>query len=256
MYQLLSYIKFLFKATNHHGVHSPFVFNFVTKCLYDKTKHPEYHKIETYRNTLKKSRDVLDIVDLGAGSRVLDTQKRAVKAMVNTSSSSVKESEVLFRVARYFNFETILELGTSLGMGTYALALGNSNSQVITIDGCSNTSTYAQSLFSTFEMKQIETIIGSFSEIIPDLDQESFDCIYFDGHHDKAATIEYFEMLLPKAHNHSIFIFDDIYWSRGMTEAWEFIKAHNAVNVTVDTFHLGFVFFRKEQAKEHFRIRL
>jgi hypothetical protein len=41
-----------------------------------------------------------------------------------------------------------------------------------------------------------------------------------------------------------------------MTEAWQYIKNHESVSVTVDCFHLGFVFFRKEQAKEHFKIRL
>lgn len=37
-YKLISYLKFLIKSTNEHGVHSPFVFNFVTKCLYSKEK--------------------------------------------------------------------------------------------------------------------------------------------------------------------------------------------------------------------------
>ena len=68
--------------------------------------------------------------------------------------------------------------------------------------------------------------------------------------------MHYFEALLPKATNDTVFIFDDIYWSKGMTEAWETIKQHPKVTVTVDTFFWGFVFFRKEQAKEHFTIRL
>ena len=63
-------------------------------------------------------------------------------------------------------------------------------------------------------------------------------------------------MLLPTAHNDSLFIFDDIYWSKGMTEAWEIIKEHPQVTVTVDLFNWGLVFFRKEQAKEHFKIRV
>jgi predicted O-methyltransferase YrrM len=80
--------------------------------------------------------------------------------------------------------------------------------------------------------------------------------IFFDGHHNKEATIQYFELLLPKAHNDSVFVFDDIYWSQEMTEAWEYIKNHSSVSVTVDCFYLGLVFFRKEQVKEHFKIRM
>jgi hypothetical protein len=40
-----------------------------------------------------------------------------------------------------------------------------------------------------------------------------------------------------------------------MTEAWETIKKHPQVTVTIDTFYWGIVFFRKAQAKEHFTIR-
>lgn len=252
MYQILSYIKFLFSATNQHGVHSPFVYDFVTKCLYDKTNYSAYNKLKNYRHILKSSKVELQITDLGEGSKTLDSNKRNVSAMVKTSSSSKKEAELLFRVSKYFKFNTILELGTSLGMGTYGFALGNKNAYITTIEGCKNTSDFTKSNF----IENITFENGSFAEIIPTLNQKSFDCIYFDGHHNKDATIQYFETLLPKAHNDSVFIFDDIYWSKGMTEAWNYIKSHQAVTVTVDGFHLGFVFFRKEQAKEHFKIRL
>ena len=63
-------------------------------------------------------------------------------------------------------------------------------------------------------------------------------------------------MQLPLAHNDSVFIFDDIHWSKGMEEAWEEIKAHPRVRVTIDSFFWGIVFFRQEQEKEHFTIRL
>lgn len=35
---LLKYIYFLAKSTNQHGVHSPFVYDFITKCLYSRKK--------------------------------------------------------------------------------------------------------------------------------------------------------------------------------------------------------------------------
>ena len=86
--------------------------------------------------------------------------------------------------------------------------------------------------------------------------QTSFDLIYFDGHHTKEATLKYFKQLLPTAHNDTVFVFDDIHWSAEMEEAWGEIKWHPEVRVTIDTFFLGLVFFRKEQAKQHFTIRL
>ena len=256
MYQIIKYIKFLLKSTNQHGVHSPFVYQFVTKCLYDKKKYDAYKKLQNYRKTLKTSKATLQITDLGEGSKVLDSKKRNVSDMVKASSSSKKESKLLFRVAQYFKFKSVLELGTSLGMGTYAFALAKPSSKITTIEGCPNTSNFTQTQFKALNISNVNFKIGAFSSEIEKLDETYFDCIYFDGHHNKAATIQYFEALLLKAHNDSIFIFDDIYWSKEMTEAWDYIKAHKAVTVTVDCFYLGFVFFRKEQAKEHFRIRL
>ena len=99
-------------------------------------------------------------------------------------------------------------------------------------------------------------LVGDFSKVIPTLASTNYDLIFFDGNHNKEATLKYFNQLLPKAHNNSIFIFDDIYWSKGMTEAWEEIKQHEKVTVSIDTFFWGIIFFRKEQAKEHFTIRV
>jgi len=256
VYQIKAYIKFLSKASNQHGVHSPFIYNFVTKCLYNKTKFDAYKKLKQYKKELLQSNTVLQITDLGEGSKVLDDNQRNVGKMAKTSSSSKKDSELLYRLSDYFKFKTVLELGTSLGMGTYALSLANPTSKIITIEGCPNTSRFAQSQLKKHDIGNVEFLIGNFSNTIPTLQNNNFDFIFFDGHHNKEATIQYFEALLPKTHNETVFVFDDIYWSEGMTEAWEYIKNHNAVTVTVDVFHLGFVFFRKEQAKEHFKIRL
>jgi hypothetical protein len=67
--------------------------------------------------------------------------------------------------------------------------------------------------------------------------------------------LEYFELLIPTITNDSVWIFDDIHWSKDMEEAWEIIKNHPKVTVTIDTFQWGIVFFRSEQLKEHFVIR-
>ena len=256
MYQIKAYIKFLTKASNQHGVHSPFVYDFVTKCLYNKTKHDAFTKLKNYRDELRNSNTILQVTDLGEGSRVLDANQRKVSKMVKTSSSSKKDAELLYRVSKYFEFKNTLELGTSLGVGTYAIALANPNSQITTIEGCPNTSNFTQNLLQNLGIKNVKFEIGNFTDKIPNLKENNYDFIFFDGHHNKDATLQYFEALLPTIHNETVFVFDDIYWSKGMTEAWEFIKKHNSVKVTVDCFNLGFVFFRKEQVKEHFKIRM
>lgn len=88
-----------------------------------------------------------------------------------------------------------------------------------------------------------------------DANPSRYDLIYFNNHQ-KEKTLIHFENLLQTTHNESVFIFDGIYESDGMTEIWKTIKHHSQVTVTVDVFYLGLVFFRKEQIKEHFTIRV
>jgi len=255
-YQIIQYIKFLFKSTNQHGVHSPFIYDLVTKCFYNKTKYEDYSKINDYRKRLKNSNHKLNIRDFGAGSRTFKTQSRQVSDIVKHVSISKKNAKLLYRVINYFKPKSILELGTSLGLSTQTLSLGSPESKITTIEGCPQISEYTKTNFNNLRLDNVELITDHFDIVIKKLKTNKYDLIFFDGNHQKQATLAYFESLLETANNDSIFVFDDIYWSKGMTEAWETIKQHPKVTVTIDTFYWGFVFFRKEQAKEHFIIRV
>lgn len=47
VYRIWTYLSFLFRSTNQHGVHSPFVYQYLTKCLYKSSKHrgSRVHKV-------------------------------------------------------------------------------------------------------------------------------------------------------------------------------------------------------------------
>lgn len=256
MFQIIEYITFLFKSTNQHGVHSPFVYDLVTKCFYDKTQYDAYAQLSEYRSSLLSNDQVIDITDFGSGSRVFKSNSRAVKAIAKTSGTTVKRAELLYRIAHYFQPEQTLELGTSLGIATQAMALGNEKNNMLSIEGCPNSAEIAQQQLSNFNVNNVTIKTGSFETFLPKLKDNTYDLIFFDGNHNKTATLHYFNELLNTVHNDSVFIFDDIHWSKDMADAWDTIKAHPKVTVTIDTFFWGFVFFRKEQAKENFVIRL
>ncbi len=255
MYQLKQYIKFLLKSTNQHGVHSPFVYNLVTQCFYDKKKHEAYRAILNYKKELLNSSEKLAVTDLGAGSRVSKGKMRKVSEMAKNAGSTNHRAKLLFRMVQYFEPNSILEMGTSLGIATHAMALGNPDAKIISIEGCPNISKFTNEQLEKDGVKNVSVVTGDISEAIKKLKTISFDLVFFDANHQKEATLHYFETLLQTAHNDSVFIFDDIYWSPCMTEAWETIKQHPKVTVTIDTFFWGFVFFRTEQVKEHFTIR-
>lgn len=237
-------------------MHSPFVYDLVTRCFYDRKDHPEYKELAAYRSELLQNNEVVTVTDFGSGSKVFKSNKRSIQAIAKTSGTTLKNAKLLFRLVRYFKPLHILELGTNLGIGTQAMALGNKKAAISTIEGCPELLKVATQKLIKHKLSNIHSIQGNFKDQIEIMNVAKWDLIFFDGHHSKEATLAYFEMLLPSAHNDSVFIFDDIYWSKNMTDAWEIIKKHPKVTVTVDLFNWGIVFFRKEQPKEHFKIRV
>ena len=258
LFQIKSYLKFLWKSKNEHAVHSPFVFNLITKCFYDKESKPDYVILKNFRNSLLENKNTIDLTDFGAGSKVFKSTTRQISAIAKTAGISQKRAELLYRVTSYFQPLTILEIGTSLGLATSALALGASKASITTLEGCPETAAQCQLQLQKFNINNVKLVIAEFSEYFKTQypTPNTQDLIYFDGNHSKTATLAYFELLLPTICNETIWIFDDIHWSSDMEEAWEIIKIHSKVTVTIDTFQWGLVYFRREQEKEHFVIRV
>jgi len=238
-------------------VHSPFVFDLVTKCFYDKKNYTEYSILKNYRNSILANKNTIEVTDFGAGSRVFRSNTRAINQIAKNAGISQKRAQLLFRIVNYFQPEDILEIGTSLGLATSALSLGNSKSKIISLEGCTNTINQCQLQLQKFNINNVECVNTKFEDFLKtyNLKPTTHNLIYFDGNHSKKATLFYFELLLPSIANDSVWIFDDIHWSKDMEEAWEIIKNHPKVKVTIDTFQWGIVFFRTEQEKEHFVIR-
>lgn len=256
--KLKSYLNFLWNSKNEHGVHSPFVFDLVTKCFYDKTKYDDYLILKEYRKSLLENHNFIEIEDFGSGSKVFKSNKRKIAHIAKVAGISSKRAELLLRIVKYFQPNEILEIGTALGLATSALSLGNPNSKITSLEGCSNSLEIAKNQCRLQNLNNIEFINTEFSVFLNNsqLSANNYQLIYFDGNHSKKATLNYFELLLPTISNNSIWIFDDIHRNTAMEETWEIIKNHSKVTVTIDTFQWGIVFFRTEQAKQHFVIRV
>lgn len=258
LYIIKSYFTFLWNSKNEHAVHSPFVFHLITKCFYDKKQHDGYSLLKKYRDSLLNNPNTIEVTDFGAGSRIFKSNIRSIAKIAATAGITSKRAELLFRITNYFKPENILEIGTSLGLASSAMALGNTNSNITSVEGCPQTAGIAARQFTEFGLTNINSTIIEFNYFLQNIDHATthYDLIYFDGNHQKEATLDYFDLLIPTITNDSVWIFDDIHWSPGMQQAWQIIKKHPKVTVTVDTFQWGFVFFRREQPKEHFVIRI
>ena len=254
------YFLYYFKAHNGkgHGVHSPFVFDFIIHVLNDKKKYDCYSKIESLRKEFLANDTAIEVEDFGAGSAILPFKNRKIKDIASSSLKKKKYAQLLFRIAKYYQPKTIVELGTSFGITTSYLASANRDSNVFTFEGAKNIAKIASDNFEKAGLKNIELIEGNFEKTLSVNKEKtgSVNLLFIDGNHRKKATLEYFVFFLSKSTNNSIFIFDDIHWSEEMEEAWKLIQQHDSVTLTIDLFFIGMVFFSTDfKVKQHFTIR-
>lgn len=257
-FQTKEYIKYRLKSGHWKGfgIHSPFIFEFVNLVLREKRQYYVFPKIEAWRESLCKSQVVIEVNDWGAGSKVSNSSQRSISKIARHAALPKKYGELLFRMLERYKRRNILELGTSLGISTLYLALPNSNSRVITLEGSSTLSEFATRTFHEMNANNVELVQGHFDNTLLKSIKKlpSLDLVFFDGNHRKEPTLSYFHRCLKNINNNSIFVFDDIHWSKEMNQAWKEIIQHPKVTVSIDIFRLGIVFFRKESDKQHFTI--
>jgi predicted O-methyltransferase YrrM len=256
----IKYFNYWITASNGkgHGMHSPFVFEFITKILNDRTAYTEYEKVEALRDQLLNDTTVLEVEDFGAGSVIDKKNKRSISSIAKNAAKPKKFGQLLFRMVKRYQPKTILELGTSLGITTSYLSLAKPDARLITMEGSKEIADVAKQNFNAIELKNVELIEGNFDNTLSFVvrDLSSVDFSFIDGNHQQEPTERYFKELLSKTNNDSILVFDDIHWSSEMEAVWETIKKNPAVTCSIDLFFIGIVFFRKEfKEKQHFVIR-
>ncbi len=253
---LIKYLVYVFmrKGAAGHGIHSPFVFKLNREVLNNRSKYGEYELIRKFRKKLLTRDEIADVTDRGAGSVIFSSGKRKVRDMVKYSSSSLKMGKLLFRLARHLDAGTVIELGTSVGFGTFCLALGAVNGKVFSLEACPAQLRIAREELQKAGTGNVELTEGEFEKDLPLLLEQIDrpDLVYFDGDHRKEAVLWQARQCLGKVSPGTVFVIADINWSPGMSEAWKELCREPAVSLSIDLFHCGLLFFRKGMARQHF----
>lgn len=251
------YLSHQLFAKSRHGVHSPFVYHLTDKVIYNFRANADYLPIESLRKQLLTDEREITVTDLGAGSHLNKNRTKQVRAIATNALKKPRLAQLIYRLAKNQQSKSMLELGTCLGITSAYLAKACPDAKLITVEGCPQTAAIARENFNAVALENIDLQVGNFEEILPAIVNQHVksDFVYIDGNHRKEATLRYFNLLLPQVTANTLFIFDDIYWSKGMKEAWQKIKENPKVMVTVDLFWIGLVFFKPGQAKENFKIR-
>jgi predicted O-methyltransferase YrrM len=246
LYQQRKYLRFLLEANNQHGVHSPFIYKLVTQCFYKKISKDLYEKFLNDKKHVKFTQKKIDTINCEADSKI-----------GKKSGISNKKAKILIKTVDYFRPENILAIGTCLHFKASAIKTGNKSASILTVDKATESNKQTRNLIDQDNLDMVKVENNRFSKTLSkSIENRQFDFIFFDENHTKKATLDYFEACLKTIHNDSFFIFNNIYRTAEIQEVWSVIKKHSKVTITVDVFYLGIVFFRKEQAKEHFKIRV
>lgn len=218
-------------------MHSPFVFSLLTNVIYNKNEYYSFQKIE------KVSEELL-------------SSKKTIKIAKPYTLPS-KYSQLLFRLVNHFMPPQIIELGTSFGISTAYMASANSKNSIITIEKNQEIAEIAKLNFKQLKLKNIEQKTGNVEAILNTIVANNQNLVFvcFDGYHCKQDVLNYFYLCVDKATEESVFVFENMYLSPELKEAWNEIKNDNRVTVTLDLFFVGIVFFRKTQVKQHFVIK-
>lgn len=254
LHSTLAYAKYLYKGNSAHSIHSPFVFKLYNQAIKYNGKPIKVPEAEIIRDQLLKNESTIHLNGFGAGSRNYSTKRIKVKKHAKHSLKSKTECQLLHRIISHLAPQQILELGTSFGISSLYISNAAPNSQITSIEGEEEIQEIAQ---SNLQSKNVTSLLGDIDNILPTVlnSFQQLDCVIFDANHSYEPTLRYFEACLEQAHNDSFFIIDDIYWSPEMTRAWKQIIKDDRVTISIDLFHFGLVFFRKEQPKEHFTLR-
>lgn len=251
-HQLKSYIRYWLEAVDHHSLHSPFLFDFYTKVLLSKNDRKQFVPIEQVRQQLVTDARSIALQGFGAGSKHFANSNRAVKAIAKTSLTPKKFSTLYWSIAHCFNAETIVELGTSLGINTAYLAQ-KITARISTFEGEPEIANIARAIFSELNLTNIELIEGDIDKTLPlHLSAiEKIDLAFLDANHQLEPTLRYFDAIVKKTHSKSVVILDDIHQSKGMEDAWKTIQSHPLVYGTIDLYRCGIVFFDPSLNKQH-----
>lgn len=244
-------MAYLGSAKTKYYLHSPFVYRFYLNVLEGKPPLPLNAVVQLHQQ-LKADNTVLQLTDYGTGNQTA----RSVADIAAHVAIKPKYGLLLYRLVSYLKPVHILELGTSLGLSSAYMAAAGGVS-VTTLEGSPSIAQAAGNNHTQLGLNNIEIITGRFEDTLPALLKKlpALDLVFFDGNHTEEATLAYFEQCMPYINEHTIFVFDDIYWSPGMYNAWQKIKSDPRVRLTIDVYQFGICFFNKEKlAKEDFTL--
>lgn len=254
---LWRWVRFYRGAKTLFQIHSPLAAELTRLLLHDRRAYYVFSQARILRETLKRQSQSIVSGDLGAESRAMPKANRTIGRIARFTAISERSGKWLFRLVNWRKPQTMLELGTSLGISTLYQAAGAQKANFMSVEGRPELAIRAQQQMVLLGYSNVKIINGLFSETLPHVlsVMQTIDYLFIDGDHRYEPTLQYFETCLPFLHSQSVVVVADIYWSGEMERAWKSLRQHPRVSLSLDLFDLGILFFRTDRPQaEHFSI--
>ncbi len=257
LFSLGAYARFFQGSHSIYSVHSPQAYRFCENVLHDQRQFYAFAQIKKLRRKLEKDTRLIQRTDFGAGSRKNPKPTIPLRKLVRNCSIPPPQGKLLFRLVNHYQPQSILELGTCLGMSTSYMASAKKQCQVYSLEGDPSLLSVAKENFQHLNLSNIELICGNIDQTLqPTLAKlPTWDMIFIDANHRYEALTRYWEYIRPYVHENSLVILDDIHWSSGMEKAWQEIQHDTKVTLSLDLFRLGLLFFNTDRQVQHLKIR-
>lgn len=234
-----------------YGVHSPFVFNLITKVIEEKSLYYSFYDIELIRKQLLFKDQPVAYPD----RRQKDVwQQRPLGELVRREGIRPKHGALLFRLTNYFKPRSILQLGAATGLSTLYLTSYAKGLKCIALENVPEFAAIIRQVCEMAASNPVDLRIGAYAEVLPaalqDLGQPDF--VFFNTLHEQQNNAALFEMCLKHVHENTVFVFEGIQANRQMSAFWQNVCACPQVTVTLDLYSLGIVFFNKKLHKRDY----
>ena len=258
-WRIPKYIQHLFYLSYRkgHGIHSPYLFEFVNKVIFNGAALTLPPEILKAHRELKRDQTMIPVTVLGASSSVDSSGERSVGSFVSHSSVPEKYGSLLYRISRWFEPEMIIELGSGLGISTLYLASGSPRVPLHSIEGNPHRALFAEKVVTGRKLDMVNIHQGEMEKeldkLIPQMKGRFV--AFVDGNHRYEPTIAYVRKLIEVAGEDALIIMDDIYWSKEMYEAWREVISWKEVRVSIDLYQMGILLLRPDLDKADFKIK-
>lgn len=248
------FLRYYLTASNRHDLHSPFLYQLNEAVLRRDRIVNDNIAVENIRKSLLRDHTLIPVEDYGAGSLLGVLRDRKFSEIAKHSSKTPRYGRLLYRLVKYLKPENMLELGTAAGISALYQCTGYPQGKLYTLEGNRVLAERASKLLDPYN---VEVIAGRFEDNLPTLLEKglSWNYVFIDGNHRREPVLEYFRMVLPHLAQEAVVIVDDINWSDSMKLAWSELIADSRVQVSVDLYQLGLLFFRPGLSKQDFCVR-